>query len=215
MFGDTDYPLANPHGSSQPYSRLAPAPFAPPNHWRYYSLEYLLNIMPNNDSTMYNSNLSNSSSDLQDNLSTTEEAPDHLLYIIIPLYSLVFVIGTLGNMLVILTVVTVKQMRNTTNALILHLAIANISFVLMCIPHTIYFYVAHSYGLPRLLCKVANTLMYLSAYVLIYILVLISVDRFLGVIFAVKSTRYRTERNVHLAVVLVWLIGIIFSSPNM
>ena len=169
--------------------------------------------MPNNDSS-YNSNYSNSSSDFQD-VSTTEEAPDHLLYIIIPLYSLVFVIGTLGNILVILTVVTVKQMRNTTNALILHLAIANLSFVLMCIPHTIYFYVSHSYGLPRLLCKVANTLMYLSAYVSIYILVLMSVDRFLGVVFAVKSTKYRTERNVHLAVIFVWLIGIVFSSPNM
>ncbi|CAF1530247.1 unnamed protein product, partial [Rotaria sordida] len=37
---------------------------------------------------------------------------------------------TIGNVLVILTVVTVKQMRSTTNALILHLAIANLSFIL-------------------------------------------------------------------------------------
>lgn len=171
--------------------------------------------MPNNDTSFLNSNLSNGSLGAQENLSTVDEAPDHLLYLIIPLYSLVFVIGTIGNILVILTVVTVKQMRNTTNALILHLAIANLSFVLMCIPHTIYIYVVHSYNFPRLLCKLANTLMYLSAYVSIYILVLMSIDRFLGVVFAVKSTKYRTERNVHLAVVVVWLIGIIFAFPNM
>lgn len=144
-----------------------------------------------------------------------EEASDHLLYLIIPLYSLVFVIGTIGNILVILTVVTVKQMRNTTNALILHLAIANLSFVLMCIPHTIYVYVAASYNFPSLLCKLANTLMYLSAYVSIYILVLMSIDRFLGVVYPVKATRYRTQQNVHLAVIVVWLFGIIFASPNM
>jgi hypothetical protein len=226
MFGEIDYSLPNPHGSSHHFTRLSPGvstsnPVTSPSshyNWRYYSFDFFLNnlnIMPNNETLFLNSNLSNSSADAQENLSAVDEASDQLLYLIIPLYSLVFVIGTIGNILVILTVVTVKQMRNTTNALILHLAIANLSFVLMCIPHTIYVYVVHSYNFPRLLCRVANTLMYLSAYVSIYILVLMSIDRFLGVVFAVKSTKYRTERNVHLAVVVVWFIGIIFASPNM
>ncbi|CAF2453169.1 unnamed protein product [Rotaria sp. Silwood2] len=228
MFAELDYPLPNPHGSSHHLSRVLTGLSSPdiqqysyssPNlNWRHYSLDFFLNnfnIMPNNDSTFLNSTLTNYSSNSQGKLSSDDEAPDHLLYLIIPLYSLVFVIGTIGNILVILTVFTVKQMRNTTNALILHLAIANLSFVLMCIPHTIYVYVVHSYYFPRLLCKVANTLMYLSAYVSIYILVLMSIDRFLGVVFAVKSVKYRTERNAHLAVIIVWLIGIIFASPNM
>jgi hypothetical protein len=227
MFGEIDYSLPNPHGSSSHLSRILPGASSSDTQqnsqpsfylsWRYYSLDFLLNnfnIMPNNETTL-NSTLSNSSLISQEQLSSDDEAPDHLLYLIIPLYSLVFVIGTIGNILVILTVVTVKQMRNTTNALILHLAIANLTFVLMCIPHTIYVYVVHSYYFPRLLCKLTNTLMYLSAYVSIYILVLMSIDRFLGVVFAVKSTKYRTERNAHIAVIVVWLIGIIFASPNM
>ena len=174
-------------------------------------------IMPQTNDSMFlnSSSIGNGSMDSKEKPFLDEEAPDYLLYLIIPLYSLVFVIGTIGNILVILTVVTVKQMRNTTNALILHLAIANLSFILMCIPHTIYIYVVHSYNFPSLFCKLANTLMYLSAYVSIYILVLMSIDRFLGVVYAVKSTRYRTERNAHLAVIVVWLVGIIFASPNM
>lgn len=224
MFGEIDYSLPNPHGSSHHFTRFLPGitssnipSFSSNYNWRDNPLDLFnnFNIMPGNDTALLASNLSNSSSTVHENIPATDEAPDHLLYIIIPLYSLVFIIGTIGNVLVILTVVTVKQMRNTTNALILHLAIANLSFVLMCIPHTIYVYVVHSYNFPRLLCKLANTLMYLSAYVSIYILVLMSIDRFIGVVYAVKSTRYRTERNVHLAVVFVWLIGIIFSSPNM
>ena len=175
-------------------------------------------FLTNNETTYSHNNLSSNLSHHlteKSSSSSNDEVSDDYLYVIIPLYSLVFVIGTIGNILVILTVVTVKQMHNTTNALILHLAIANLSFVLMCIPHTIYVYVVHSYNFPRLLCKVTNTLMYLSAYVSIYILVLMSIDRFLGVVLAMKSTKYRTERNAHLAVVVVWLIGIIFSSPNM
>ena len=178
-----------------------------------------LNVMPssiNNDTMPINrSLLTNTSLISQEKSSLGDEAPDYLLYLIIPLYSLVFVIGTIGNVLVILTVVTVKQMRNTTNALILHLAVANLSFILMCIPHTIYVYIVHSYYFPRLLCKLTNTLMYLSAYVSIYILVLMSIDRYLCVIFAVKSTKYRTVRNIHLAVTVVWLVGIVLASPNM
>lgn len=191
-------------------------------NWRYYSIDFFLhnlNNMPiftNNETNyLHNNHSTNLSQQLTEKSSSNDEVSDHYLYVIIPLYSLVFVIGTIGNVLVILTVVTVKQMRNTTNALILHLAIANLSFVLMCIPHTIYVYVVDSYNFPRLLCKLTNTLMYLSAYVSIYILVLMSIDRFLGVVLAMKSTKYRTERNAHLAVVVVWLIGIIFSSPNM
>ncbi|CAF1415755.1 unnamed protein product, partial [Adineta ricciae] len=228
MFGEIDYSSINPHGSSHQLSRLLPGvsssdlqhySYSSPHlNWRYYSLEYLLNnfsTMSANESILSNSTLANHTTTSPENFSADEEASDYLLYLIIPLYSLVFIIGTIGNILVILTVVIVKQMRNTTNALILHLAIANLSFVLMCIPHTIYVYVVHSYNFPSLFCKLANTLMYLSAYVSIYILVLMSIDRFLGVVFAVKSTKYRTERNAHLAVIVVWLIGIIFASPNM
>ncbi|CAF1548048.1 unnamed protein product [Adineta ricciae] len=220
MFGEIDYSLPNPHGSTS--DSLQSIHSSINFNWHYYSVDFFLNnlnIMTafvTNESTLASTNLSlNASANTYNKTSSHDEASDYLLYLIIPLYSLVFVIGTIGNILVILTVVTVKQMHNTTNALILHLAIANLSFVLMCIPHTIYVYVVESYDFPRLLCKTANTLMYLSAYVSIYILVLMSVDRFLGVVFAVKSTRYRTERNAHLAVIFVWLVGIIFSSPNM
>jgi hypothetical protein len=233
MFGEIDYSLPNPHGlSSSNLPRILPgvsssdilqqSPSAHIPNWHYYSINLFLNnlnnmpLLTNNETTFFNTNLStNISLNSQQKSSSDDEASDHLLYLIIPLYSLVFVIGTIGNVLVILTVVTVKQMRNTTNALILHLAIANLTFVIMCIPHTIYVYVVHSYYFPRLLCKLANTLMYLSSYVSIYILVLMSIDRFLGVVLAVKSTKYRTERNAHLAVIVVWLVGIIFASPNM
>lgn len=231
MFSEIDYSLRSLYGSSlqsaPPFSSDSssfdisqPSPASSFNFsWRYYSIDHFLSnlnimqIFTNNGTTYINTNFSGNYS--QDRPPSEDEVSDYFLYLIIPLYSLVFVIGTIGNVLVILTVVTVKQMRNTTNALILHLAIANLSFVLMCIPHTIYVYVVHSYYFPRLLCKLANTLMYLSAYVSIYILVLMSIDRFLGVVYAVKSTKYRTERNAHLAVIGVWLVGIIFASPNM
>ncbi|CAF0739962.1 unnamed protein product [Didymodactylos carnosus] len=187
--------------------------------WKFYSYDPLLSIsahMPFNDTMLITTNTSSSSFVNSSSIQQTEDdASNALLYLIVPIYSLVFVTGTIGNILVILTVLTVKQMRTTTNALVLHLAIANLSFVLLCIPHTLYVYVATSYRFPKAICKVTYTMMYLSAYVSIYILVLMSVDRFLGVVLAVKSTRFRTQRNAHIAVSIVWLFGIIFASSNM
>ncbi|CAF0855450.1 unnamed protein product, partial [Didymodactylos carnosus] len=186
--------------------------------WKFSSYDLLLSInayMPFNETMLSPTNISSSAVNSSSWQPAEDDVSNALLYLIVPIYSIVFVTGTIGNILVILTVLTVKQMRTTTNALVLHLAIANLAFVLLCIPHTLYVYVAPSYRFPKAICKVTYTMMYLSAYVSIYILVLMSIDRFLGVVLAIKSTRFRTQRNAHIAVIIVWLFGIIFASPNM
>ncbi len=52
--------------------------------------------------------------------------------------------GVIGNTLVILVVSTNHQMRNTTNALILNLALADLLFIIFCVPFT-----ATDYSLDR------------------------------------------------------------------
>ena len=58
-------------------------------------------------------------------------------------FSLVVFVGFFGNLLVILVVLLNKQMRNTTNLLILNLAVGDILFIVCCVPFT-----ATSYALP-------------------------------------------------------------------
>lgn len=53
------------------------------------------------------------------------------------LFSLIGIIGFGGNILVIVTVLFNQQMRNTTNLLILNLSVADLLFVLFCIPATV------------------------------------------------------------------------------
>lgn len=50
-------------------------------------------------------------------------------------YTLKFV-GIIGNSLVLLTILLQKQMRSTTNILILNLAFAELLFILLCVPFT-------------------------------------------------------------------------------
>lgn len=51
-------------------------------------------------------------------------------------FSITFIVGIIGNSLVLITILFQKQMRSTTNILILNLAIAELLFILICVPST-------------------------------------------------------------------------------
>ncbi len=51
-------------------------------------------------------------------------------------FSITFIVGIVGNSMVALTIIFQKKMRSTTNILILNLAIANLTFVILCVPTT-------------------------------------------------------------------------------
>lgn len=51
-------------------------------------------------------------------------------------FGITIIVGIIGNLLVLLTILLQKQMRSTTNILILNLAIAELFFILLCVPFT-------------------------------------------------------------------------------
>lgn len=67
-----------------------------------------------------------------------DESLERIVEVVVPiLFSLIAVIGFVGNILVIITVLFNQQMRNTTNLLILNLSFADLLFVCFCIPATV------------------------------------------------------------------------------
>ena len=56
-------------------------------------------------------------------------------------------------------------------------------------------------------------LIYFLALVSIYTLVLMSLDRFLAVVYAVESMTWRTEGNCKIAIAATWIICAIFCTP--
>jgi hypothetical protein len=86
----------------------------------------------------YNTSAINFYSNKSENL--TDESLDednfewNLSIAIAVIYSFTFVVGLIGNSLVVLTIITHKRMRNSTNLLILNLAIADLIFIMVCVP---------------------------------------------------------------------------------
>lgn len=140
---------------------------------------------------------------------------ENVVAVVVPVFfSIVCLIGFFGNNLVILVVTFNKQMRNTTNLLILNLAVADVLFIVCCVPFTATSYaLPHSWPFGDAWCRMVQYLIYFLALVSIYTLVLMSLDRFLAVVYAVESMTWRTEGNCKIAIAATWIICAIFCTP--
>ncbi|KAL9693637.1 hypothetical protein quinque_012922 [Culex quinquefasciatus] len=135
---------------------------------------------------------------------------------IVPIFfGLIGITGLLGNALVVLVVVSNPMMRSTTNLLIINLAIADLLFVVFCIPFTATDYVLSSWPFGELWCKIVQYLIVVTAHASIYTLVLMSLDRFLAVVHPIASMVIRTERNTLWAITVLWVVIVTTALPVM
>lgn len=137
---------------------------------------------------------------------------EQTISIIVPIFfSLIGITGFVGNLLVVITVVCNVQMRNTTNLLIFNLSFADLLFICFCIPFTA---VDYSFGLwpfGEAWCSCVQYLIVVTAYISIYTLVLMSMDRFLAVCYPVS--RIRNERNTLISIAVLWITILVINLP--
>lgn len=134
--------------------------------------------------------------------------------ILIPtIFGLIFILGLIGNALVICVVLLNQQMRSTTNILIVSLAFADIFFLIFCVPFTATGYALPYWPFGNIWCKIVQYSMFVCAYVSIYSLVLMSLDRFLAVVHPISSMSIRTQRNTYIVVIITWVIILVGHIP--
>jgi allatostatin receptor len=87
----------------------------------------------------------------------------------------------------VLVVAANQQMRSTTNLLIINLAVADLLFIIFCVPFTATDYVLPFWPFGDTWCKIVQYLIVVTAYASVYTLVLMSLDRFLAVVHPITS----------------------------
>ena len=72
-------------------------------------------------------------------LATSEEEqwilPAYIAYTSFVLFSLVLAVGVVGNVLVLIVILTSKSMRSSTNLFLLNLSIADLLVLIVCCPN--------------------------------------------------------------------------------
>lgn len=133
---------------------------------------------------------------------------------VVPIFfGLIGITGLLGNALVVLVIVSNRSMRSTTNVLIIHLAVADLLFVVFCVPFTAVDYMMEMWPFGDIWCKTVQYLIVVTSNASIYTLVLMSLDRFLAVVYPIASRAWRTERNTSRACMVMWCVILTAALP--
>ncbi|XP_025029491.1 galanin receptor type 3 isoform X2 [Python bivittatus] len=107
--------------------------------------------------------------------------------IIVPVvFSLIFLVGTVGNSLVL--------------AVLLHNGEATI-------------YTLDGWLFGAIACKAVHFFIYLTMYASSFTLAAVSVDRYLAICYPLKSRHVRTTCNAVLAIVIIWTLSLLFAGP--
>lgn len=120
-------------------------------------------------------------------------------------FSLVFVVGLVFNMVAVYIFSCTLKQRNETTTYMINLIVSDSLFVLS-LPFRVFYFINRVWPFGTVLCKISAALFYTNMYSSIFFLTCISVDRFLAIVYPFRSQTIRTKRNAKLACCAVWMI---------
>uniref|UniRef100_A0A8C8VJW1 C-X3-C motif chemokine receptor 1 n=1 Tax=Pelusios castaneus TaxID=367368 RepID=A0A8C8VJW1_9SAUR len=128
------------------------------------------------------------------------------------LYALVFALGLLGNLLVVFAIVKGSQQKSITDIFLLNLAILDLLFVIS-LPFW-GFYVMHGWIFGDISCKIISSLYFVGFFGGMFFITVISVDRYLAIVWAAFSLKARTVSHGYITALGVWAVAILVSVPQ-
>ncbi|XP_062298929.1 galanin receptor 2a [Scomber scombrus] len=129
-------------------------------------------------------------------------------------FSLIFLLGTVGNSLVLAVLLRNGQMNTkTTNLFILNLAVADLCFIVFCVPFQATIYTLDEWVFGPVVCKVVHFVIFLTMYASIFTLAAVSLDRYLAICYPLRSREMRTPKNALTSIGVVWALALVFSGP--
>ncbi|KAL2095302.1 hypothetical protein ACEWY4_010021 [Coilia grayii] len=128
-------------------------------------------------------------------------------------FSLVFIFGLLFNLVAIYIFACTLKLRNETTTYMINLAMSDLMFVLS-LPFRIYYFIKRQWLFSDVLCKLSIALFYTNMYGSILFLTCISVDRFLAIVYPLRSRTLRTKRNARIACCCIWVAVLSGSLPT-
>ncbi|XP_037361303.1 C-X-C chemokine receptor type 5 isoform X2 [Talpa occidentalis] len=127
-------------------------------------------------------------------------------------YGLIFLLGMMGNILVLVILERHRHTRSSTETFLFHLAVADLLLVVI-LP----FAVAEGFMgwvLGTFLCKTVIALHKINFYCSSLLLACIAVDRYLAIVHAVHAYRHRRRLPIHITCATIWLAGFFFALPE-
>ncbi|KAM4705425.1 kappa-type opioid receptor [Rhinophrynus dorsalis] len=126
--------------------------------------------------------------------------------IITAVYSMVFVVGLVGNALVMFVIIRYTKMKTATNIYIFNLALAD-ALVTTTMPFQSTSFLMNSWPFGDVLCKIVVSIDYYNMFTSIFTLTMMSVDRYIAVCHPVKALDFRTPLKAKCINICIWMLS--------
>ncbi|KAG7270428.1 hypothetical protein CRUP_035407 [Coryphaenoides rupestris] len=139
----------------------------------------------------------------------------NFIFTMVPVvYSFNFVIGVVGNSMVVTVIYRYMKLKTVANVFVVNLAISDLTFLITLPMWATFTATGYHWPFGSFLCKASGGLVIFNLYTSIFFLTALSVDRYLAIVHPVRSRRYRTVGYARITCVLVWLFAFALSVPN-
>ncbi|XP_028267658.1 somatostatin receptor type 5-like isoform X2 [Parambassis ranga] len=128
------------------------------------------------------------------------------------IYTIVFIVGFLGNTLAIYVMLRYAKMKTVTNMYILNLAVADELYILG-IPFLGTNSALSYWPYGDFFCKVCMTADGMSQFASTFCLTLMSIDRYLAVVYPIRSSKWRKPQVAKILSGLVWVVSFLIVLP--
>lgn len=127
------------------------------------------------------------------------------------IYTIIFVLGLVGNILVCFVVIRNKAMQTVTNLFISNLALSDILLCVFAVPFTPLYSFRGSWSWGSLLCHIMPFAQGCSVYISTLTLMSIAIDRFFVIIYPFRP-RMKIETCISV-IIMIWTFAITVTMP--
>ncbi|XP_055784088.1 type-1 angiotensin II receptor-like [Salvelinus fontinalis] len=148
-------------------------------------------------------------------LNCTMSGRHNFIFTLIPVvYGCNFVIGMVGNSMVVAVIYRYMKLKTVANVFVLNLAISDLTFLITLPMWATFTATGYQWPFGGFLCKASAGLVMFNLYSSIFFLTALSIDRYLAIVHPVRSRQRRTVLYARITCVLVWLFALLLSVPT-
>ncbi|XP_008193428.2 QRFP-like peptide receptor [Tribolium castaneum] len=130
-------------------------------------------------------------------------------------YSVTFVLGLVGNCLIIFTTFQYRGMQSVTNVFLSSLASADLLLIIICIPVKLAKLFSYIWIMGFFICKMIHYLQNISAICSVMTLTAISIERYYAIVYPMKAKYICTINQAKRIIGVIWIMSFVLAVPTL
>ncbi|XP_067852727.1 type-2 angiotensin II receptor [Heptranchias perlo] len=175
-------------------------------------------------SSVYNTEITDETSYSRFTMAPLHNVSDQPCHIIVPsqyisnfipaAYSIIFILGFIGNSVIIAVLCHRVHFKTVINIYITNLSIADLIFLSTLPIWAVYYATGYNWLFGSLMCKICSSFVSLNLYASVFFIMCMSIDRYLVILHAYGSQTKRSLCQARCVTILGWTLALVATFPT-